>query len=207
MQTPKLLSFNWPRPLPWSSQWNMNTWKGLNSVSDPLIQTLFRIRLIDLLFSWTTKQSSQIRVERKPFIAGGWGVWPDESEPRRCAARFWFSGRTPTPGYEYLIQTQPLQDTCAYPKSKHLWGQRYDQSHSSEFTLALNLDILDAGRSPNAVTPELHRSISKLTACHLQISPPGDLLITIVKELGHYEGLSRCRLVGSCVLPGEDFFT
>ena len=24
---------------------------------------------------------------------------------------------------------------------------------------------------------------------------------------GHYEGLSRCRLVGSCVLPGEDFFT
>ena len=24
---------------------------------------------------------------------------------------------------------------------------------------------------------------------------------------GHYEGLSRCRLVGSCVLPGENFFT
>ena len=24
---------------------------------------------------------------------------------------------------------------------------------------------------------------------------------------GHYESLSRCRLVGSCVLPGEDFFT
>ena len=24
---------------------------------------------------------------------------------------------------------------------------------------------------------------------------------------GHYEGLSRCRLVGSCVLPGKDFFT
>ena len=23
---------------------------------------------------------------------------------------------------------------------------------------------------------------------------------------GHYEGLSRCRLVGSCVLLGEDFF-
>ena len=24
---------------------------------------------------------------------------------------------------------------------------------------------------------------------------------------GHYEGLSRCQLVGSCVLPGENFFT
>ena len=24
---------------------------------------------------------------------------------------------------------------------------------------------------------------------------------------GHYVGLSRCRLVGSCVLPGENFFT
>ena len=33
------LSFNWPRPLPWSSQWKLNTWKGLNSISDPLIQT------------------------------------------------------------------------------------------------------------------------------------------------------------------------
>ena len=33
----------------------------------------------------------------------------------------------------------------------------------------LYLDILDADRSPNAVTPELHRWISKLTAHHLQI--------------------------------------
>ena len=24
---------------------------------------------------------------------------------------------------------------------------------------------------------------------------------------GHYEGLSRCRPVGSCVLPGKNFFT
>ena len=24
---------------------------------------------------------------------------------------------------------------------------------------------------------------------------------------GHYEGLIRCRLVGSCVLPGGNFFT
>ena len=24
---------------------------------------------------------------------------------------------------------------------------------------------------------------------------------------GHYVGLSRCRLVGCCVLPGENFFT
>ena len=25
--------------------------------------------------------------------------------------------------------------------------------------------------------------------------------------VAHVDGLSRCRLVGSCVLPGEDFFT
>ena len=25
--------------------------------------------------------------------------------------------------------------------------------------------------------------------------------------VAHVGGLSRCRLVGSCVLPGEDFFT
>ena len=83
----------------------MNTWKGLNSVSDPLIQTLFRIRVDRFPFQLDNKQSNQIRVERKPFIAGGWGVWPNESEPRRCEARFWFSGQTPTPGYEYLFQT------------------------------------------------------------------------------------------------------
>ena len=33
----------------------------------------------------------------------------------------------------------------------------------------LYLDILDAGRSPNAVTPEMHRWISKVAARHLQI--------------------------------------
>ena len=33
------LSFNWPRPLPRSSQWKLNAWKDLNSISDPLIQT------------------------------------------------------------------------------------------------------------------------------------------------------------------------
>ena len=51
----------------------------------------------------------------------------------------------------------------------------------------LYLDTLHADRSPNAVSavqrfmPELHRWISKLTARHLQ-GPPGDLLITMVKE-------------------------
>ena len=47
-------------------------------------------------------------------------------------------------------------------------------------------DMLDADRSPNmqsAFLPELHRWISKLTARHLQLAcPPGDLLITMVKE-------------------------
>ena len=83
----------------------------------------------------------------------------------------------------------------------------------SEFKPGLYLDMLDADRSPNAVSarnhfrgqsssrasiwtcwmlidrqmqsapfmPELHSWISKLTARHLQ-GPPGDLLITKVKE-------------------------
>ena len=50
----------------------------------------------------------------------------------------------------------------------------------------LHLDMLDADRSPNmqsAFLPELHRWISQLTARHLHhASPPGDLLITMVKE-------------------------
>ena len=49
----------------------------------------------------------------------------------------------------------------------------------------LHLDMLDADRSPNmqsAFLPELHRWISNLTARHLHACPPGDLLITMVKE-------------------------
>ena len=49
----------------------------------------------------------------------------------------------------------------------------------------LHLDMLDADRSPNmqsAFLPELHRWISKLTARHLHAYPPGDFLITMVKE-------------------------
>ena len=49
----------------------------------------------------------------------------------------------------------------------------------------LYLDMLDAHRSPNmqsAFLSELHRWISKLTARHLHACPPGDLLITMVKE-------------------------
>ena len=66
----------------------MNTWKGLNSVSDPLIQTLFRIRVDRSPFQFDNKQSNQIRVERKPFIAGGRGVWPHESDTH---PRLWIS--------------------------------------------------------------------------------------------------------------------
>ena len=49
----------------------------------------------------------------------------------------------------------------------------------------LHLDVLDADRSPNMQStflPELHRWISKLIARHLHACPPGDLLITMVKE-------------------------
>ena len=49
----------------------------------------------------------------------------------------------------------------------------------------LYLDMLDAmlidRQMQSAFMPELHRWISKLTARHLQ-GPPGDLLITMVKE-------------------------
>ena len=47
------------------------------------------------------------------------------------------------------------------------------------------LDMLDADRLPimqSAFLPELHRWISKLTARYLHACPPGDLLITMVKE-------------------------
>ena len=54
----------------------------------------------------------------------------------------------------------------------------------SEFTLVLNLDILDAGRSPNVV-----RDHAGTTQVDFEVdrpppadSPPGDLLITTVKE-------------------------
>ena len=54
----------------------------------------------------------------------------------------------------------------------------------SEFTLVLNLDILDAGRSANAV-----RVYSGTTQVDFEVdrpppadSPPGDILITMVKE-------------------------
>ena len=59
-----------------------------------------------------------------------------------------------------------------------------DQTQRSEFTLALNLGILDAGQSPNAVS--IHAGTSQVdfevdrpppAAC-----PPGDLLITMVKK-------------------------
>ena len=61
---------------------------------------------------------------------------------------------------------------------------RYDQTQRSEFTLALNLDILDDGQSPKAV--RVHAGTSQVNfevdrpppaAC-----PPGDTLITMVKE-------------------------
>ena len=49
----------------------------------------------------------------------------------------------------------------------------------------LYLDMLDADRLPSmqsAFLPELQRWISKMTARHLHACPPGDLLITMVKE-------------------------
>ena len=54
----------------------------------------------------------------------------------------------------------------------------------SELTLALSLDISDAGRSPNAVrdhagTAQVDFEVDRPTPAD---SPPGDLLFTIVKE-------------------------
>ena len=36
--------------------------------------------------------------------------------------------------------------------------------------------------------------------------PPRRALLSGVCHRGHYKALSRCRLVGSCVCPGENFF-
>ena len=55
----------------------------------------------------------------------------------------------------------------------------------SEFMLALNLDTLDAGRSPNAVrdrhagTAQVDFEVDRPPPAD---SPPGELLITMVKE-------------------------
>ena len=54
----------------------------------------------------------------------------------------------------------------------------------SEFTLVLNLDTLDAGRSPNAVrahagTTQVDSELDRLPPADF---PPGDLLITMVQE-------------------------
>ena len=64
------------------------------------------------------------------------------------------------------------------------WPTEKEPFPRSEFTLALNLDVLDAGRSPNAVR---HQAVT--TQMDFEVdrqppadSPPGDLLITIVKE-------------------------
>ena len=32
------------------------------------------------------------------------------------------------------------------------------------------------------------------------------MCVCVCVTVAHVGGLSRCRLVGSCVLPGEDFF-
>ena len=45
--------------------------------------------------------------------------------------------------------------------------------------------------SKHVVQKCMYRFVSGVSVCHR----------------GHYEGLSRCRLVGSCLLPGENFFT
>ena len=65
-----------------------------------------------------------------------------------------------------------------YPKRNHFRGQSSSRPPFGHHRL-------DADRSPNmqsAFLPELHRWISKLTARHLHACPPGDLLITMVKE-------------------------
>ena len=55
--------------------------------------------------------------------------------------------------------------------------------------------------APWAVGQGLHRRLIGVCVCVC--------VYVCVCRRGHYGGggLSRCRLVGSCVLPGEDFFT
>ena len=104
-----------------------------------------------------------------------------------------------------MLQTRPLQ--ASYKKMSEVRGllmqsnscifqlRRSTSSASritnqmkpfprSEFTLALNLDILDAGRSPNAVRHHAGTAQGDFDVNHppLADSRPGDLLITMVKE-------------------------
>ena len=101
----KAVSFNWPRPLPWSSQWKINTWKGLNSVSDPLIQTLFRIRLDRSPFQLDNKTIEPNKGWKKAFHSrwvGRLTGWIRTS-PLRGSVLIVRSDTHP-PGYEYLIR-------------------------------------------------------------------------------------------------------
>ena len=63
-------------------------------------------------------------------------------------------------------------------------GFRIEPFPRSMFTLALNLDILDAGRSPNAVRVHAGNRHVNFEVDHPPpaASPPGDLWITMVKE-------------------------
>ena len=81
--------FNWPRPLPWSSQWKLNTWKGLNSVSDPLIQTLFRIRVDGSPFQLDNKTIEPNKGWKKAFHSRWVKPRPDESDTH---PRLWIIG-------------------------------------------------------------------------------------------------------------------
>ena len=103
-------------------------------------------------------------------------------------------------------ETAFRHDHCKHiKKSKHLWGQRsvdtvklsyifnyinlHAQCHGfwpkrNHFRVALNLDILDASWSPNAIrdhagTAQVDFEVDRPPPAD---SPPGDLLITMVKE-------------------------
>ena len=75
------------------------------------------------------------------------------------------------------FQTRPLQDTCAEVR-----GQLIDQTQRSEFTLALNLDMLGAGQSPVSVHAGTSQVDFEVDRPPPAACPQGDLLITMVKE-------------------------
>ena len=57
-----MLSFNWLRPLPWSSQWKLDTWKGLNTLKQGL-------KCVSDLLRWPLT-FIRIRVDGSPFSVG-----------------------------------------------------------------------------------------------------------------------------------------
>ena len=100
---------------------------------------------------------------------------------------------------DLLTSTMSCRSTQVKIASTDLWPQEM-------FTFSEMLALVESESSFGAYVchrrPGGYRATSDLVRVCMYVC----MCVTLVTMRG-WEGLSRCRLVGSCVLPGEDFFT